>query len=149
MTHLNMKTRISSLGRSTRAFKALAVSLVILFTSQMLPGSENEWKQALPGYQFKFARDHASHPEYKIEWWYYTGNLTAEDGRRFGYQLTFFRIGVDFKPVNPSRWAVRDLFMTHLAVSDIDGKQYHYEERMNRAGVGWAGALNDSYPCLE
>ena len=37
--------------------------------------------------------DHASHPDYRIEWWYYTGNLDATDGRRFGYQLTFFRVG--------------------------------------------------------
>ena len=42
--------------------------------------------------------DHASHPDYKIEWWYYTGNLDATDRRRFGYQLTFFRIGVDPAP---------------------------------------------------
>jgi predicted secreted hydrolase len=46
--------------------------------------------------------DHASHPDYKIEWWYYTGNLDATDGRRFGYQLTFFRIGIDPAPANPS-----------------------------------------------
>src|SRR5262245_2744303 len=85
---------------------------------------QQTWKQALPGYQFQFPRDHASHPEYKIEWWYYTGNVSAEDGRRFGYQVTFFRVGVDARPSNPSRWAVRDLFMTHLAVTDIDGEKY-------------------------
>src|SRR5204862_602310 len=75
-----------------------------------------EWQQALPGFAFEFPRDHASHPEYRLEWWYYTGNVAARDGRRFGYQLTFFRVGVDPAPANPSRWAVRDLFMTHLAV---------------------------------
>ncbi|HCE03229.1 MAG TPA: carotenoid 1,2-hydratase, partial [Acidobacteria bacterium] len=51
------------------------------------------------------------------EWWYYTGNLATADGRRFGYQVTFFRIGVDPAPANPSRWAVRDLHMAHLAVT--------------------------------
>jgi predicted secreted hydrolase len=103
------------------------------------------WKQAAPGRAFAFPADHASHPEYKIEWWYYTGNLTAADGRRFGYQLTFFRIGVDANPKNPSRWAVRDLFMTHLAVTDVDGDAYRFADRVNRAGVGWAGAAVDSY----
>jgi predicted secreted hydrolase len=43
------------------------------------------------GYRFSFPRDHGSHPEFKLEWWYITGHLFAEDGRRFGYQATFFR----------------------------------------------------------
>jgi predicted secreted hydrolase len=105
----------------------------------------NEWRQALPGYSLQFPRDHASHPDYKIEWWYYTGNLAAPDGRRFGYQLTFFRIGVELRPANPSRWAVRDLFMAHLAVTDISGENYRFTERINRQGVGWAGAATDRY----
>ena len=107
--------------------------------------AENVWKQALPGYHFDFSRDHASHPEYKIEWWYYTGNLTAKDGHRFGYQLTFFRVGVDKQPQNPSRWAVRDLYMAHLAVTDIDDQQFKYAEKLNRAGIGWAGAELNVY----
>ena len=85
-------------------------------------GGRSPWKQATAGYTFAFPRDHASHPDYKIEWWYYTGNVKAADGRRFGYQVTFFRVGVDHTPANPSRWAVRDLFMTHLAVSDAAGQ---------------------------
>ncbi|MDX2034946.1 MAG: lipocalin-like domain-containing protein [Blastocatellia bacterium] len=106
---------------------------------------EDHWRRALPPYSFQFNRDHASHPEYKVEWWYYTGNVKAEDGRRFGYQLTFFRVGVDNKPVNPSRWAVRDLFMTHLAVSELDAGRFRNAERINRAGVGWAGAETERY----
>ena len=92
-----------------------------------------------------FPRDHASHPDYKIEWWYYTGNLQTAAGRRFGYQVTFFRVGVDPSPVNPSRWAVRDLYMTHLAVSDPSGNRYRFQERLNRGGPGLAGAETDRY----
>ena len=66
------------------------------------------WREAKAGYRFEFPQDHASHPEFKIEWWYYTGNLQTTAGRRFGYQVTFFRVGVDAAPANPSRWAVRD-----------------------------------------
>ena len=117
----------------------------VLVCSLSLVFAENVWKQALPGYQFDFRRDHVSHPDYKIEWWYYTGNLAARDGHRFGYQLTFFRVGVDKQPNNPSRWAVRDLFMAHLAVTDIDGKKFKYAEKLNRAGVGWAGAETNVY----
>jgi len=103
------------------------------------------WKQAEPGYRYEFPRDHASHSDYGLEWWYYTGNLRASNGHLFGYQLTFFRIGLDFAPENPSRWAVRDLFAAHLAVTDLTRQTFRFEEKMNRAGIGWAGAATDTY----
>ena len=105
--------------------------------------------EATAGYTFAFPRDHASHPDYKIEWWYYTGNVKAADGRRFGYQVTFFRVGVDHAPANPSRWAVRDLFMTHLAVSDRDGPALPLREKLTRGGPGLAGAQDRSLSRLE
>lgn len=103
------------------------------------------WQRAGAGYRFQFPRDHASHPDYKLEWWYYTGNLSAPDARAFGYQITFFRIGVEPTPINPSRWAVRDLFMAHFAVTDIARGGFQFAERLNRAGIGWAGAAVDRY----
>ena len=104
------------------------------------PITSDGWRQAAEGYALEFPRDHGSHPDYRIEWWYYTGNLASEDGRRFGYQVTFFRIGVDPAPDNPSRWAVRDLFMAHLALTDIGAGRQLVAERLDRGGVGWAGA---------
>ena len=106
------------------------------------PGSVTAagWRQAEAGYDLQFPRDHGSHPDYRIEWWYYTGNLAADDGRRFGYQVTFFRAGVDPAPENPSRWAVRDLYMAHLAVTDMSRARHLVAERLDRGGVGWAGA---------
>ena len=50
-------------------------------------------------YAFAFPRDHAAHFGYQTEWWYYTGHVVAQDGRRFGYELTFFRIGL--RPGDP------------------------------------------------
>lgn len=108
-------------------------------------GAPVSWLEASAGYRFAFPRDHASHPAFKLEWWYYTGNLQTPQGRRFGYQVTFFRVGVDPAPANPSRWAVRDLFMTHLAVSDPAGRRYRYDERLSRGGPGLAGAASDRY----
>ena len=97
-----------------------------------------EYAPALPGYQYEFPRDHFNHPSYQTEWWYYTGNLRAKDGHRFGFELTFFRQGVSRVP-NPSPWAVHDLYMAHLALSDISGGHYYATERLNRAGPGIAG----------
>ena len=107
--------------------------------------AQQPWREAAPGYQFAFPRDHASHPDYKIEWWYYTGNLSTASGRRFGYQVTFFRVGVDAAPVNPSRWAIRDIHMAHLAVSDPEGRRYRFDERLSRGGPGLSGAATDTY----
>jgi predicted secreted hydrolase len=98
------------------------------------------WREAAAGYRFEFPRDHASHPDFKLEWWYYTGNVETSSGRRFGYQVTFFRVGVDRTPVNPSAWAVRDLFMAHLAVSDPEGGRYRFDEKLTRGGPGLSGA---------
>ena len=143
MTH-EAKPRIPSPEpRTPMRFHGSSVAAGLILAG--LLWADSAWKQALPGFVFEFPRDHASHPDYKIEWWYYTGNLASNDGKRFGYQLTFFRIGVESSPKNPSRWAVRDLFMTHFAITDINGKQYRFLERMNRAGAGWAGADSNRY----
>ena len=107
------------------------------------PTTPSGWRNAAPDRTLEFPRDHASHPEYRLEWWYYTGNLESDDSRRFGYQVTFFRVGIDPEPSSPSRWAVRDLFMAHLAVTDLDRGRHLVDERLNRVGVGWAGARDD------
>jgi len=135
--------------RSTTAspFLRTAGALVVTcaLVAALLAQTSDGWRQASPGRPLAFPADHSSHPEYKIEWWYYTGNVADAEGHRYGYQLTFFRVGVDPHPANPSRWAVRDLYMTHLAVTDIDGGEFHYADRLNRAGVGWAGADPETY----
>jgi predicted secreted hydrolase len=110
------------------------------------PASEVEpWEKALTIRDFQFPRDHAAHEDFRIEWWYYTGNVIAEDGRKFGYQLTFFRTGTNWQLDNPSRWAVRDLYTAHFAISDQKTKSHVSFQRNNRRGVGWAGAAVDRY----
>lgn len=94
---------------------------------------------AQPGYQYQFPRDHFSHPDYQTEWWYYTGNLRAKDGHRYGFELTFFREG-NTRGTQTSQWALNDIYMAHLALSDISGHHYYATERLNRAGPGIAGA---------
>lgn len=111
----------------------------VLMSSLM---AEDAWQPAVAGYKYEFPRDHGNHPQQKIEWWYYTGHLDTREGRSFGYQLTFFRIGITPKTAIDSPWAVRDLWMTHLAVSDLKTSTYHHDDRLNRAGPGFAGAAN-------
>ena len=106
------------------------------------------WQTAQPGYRYEFPRDYFSHPNYQTEWWYYTGNLRSADGHRYGFELTFFRRAVDVAPEvrasEAAAWVPDQLYLAHLALSDIDGKRFYYSERLNRAGPGLAGiSLND------
>lgn len=106
------------------------------------------FRYAEPGYQFSFPRDHGSHPEFKIEWWYLTGHLWNEDrSRRFGYQATFFRRGVSpesaRKPATPSPFGSSQVYLAHMTLLDVQTKAFVYEERINRDG--WdAGAERET-----
>jgi predicted secreted hydrolase len=100
-----------------------------------------EFAAARPGYRYRFPRDHFAHPEFRTEWWYWTGNLHDAAGRRFGFELTFFRRAVTAEPATPVRpWDIADIYLAHLTLSDIEGRRFHHYERLNRAGPGLAGA---------
>jgi predicted secreted hydrolase len=99
-----------------------------------------QYRMALPGYRYEFPRDYFDHPDFQTEWWYYTGNVKSAEGRRFGFELTFFRQGVSRDPANTAAWDVNDLYLAHLALSDLDGGKFYHAERTNRAGPGIAGA---------
>ncbi|MFQ5739572.1 MAG: lipocalin-like domain-containing protein [Acidobacteriota bacterium] len=100
----------------------------------------SNYRPALPGYTFHFPRDHGNHPEYKLEWWYYTGHLDSAEGAEFGYELTFFRTGMEKKHANASLWSIDDLYPAHFAISDLTGARFHFFEKLNRQGPGIAGA---------
>jgi predicted secreted hydrolase len=130
---------------SRPAVRRSAAALLLLAATGLAAVPSDGWRRATPGRRMMLPADHASHPDYRLEWWYYTGSLDAGDGRRFGYQLTFFRIGIVPEPTTPSVWAVRDLYMAHLAVTDVARQRYVADEKLNRAGVSWAGARSDTY----
>lgn len=128
--------------------KVLGILLVLLLVEPFCFGpaasgspSSRTFSQVRPGYEFEFPRDHFSHEDFRIEWWYFTGNLSHED-RRFGYELTFFRFGFDRESVleNPSVWSPRDLYIAHFALSDIARERFTYSEKSNRSALGRAGA---------
>ncbi|HLZ91974.1 MAG TPA: lipocalin-like domain-containing protein [Candidatus Acidoferrum sp.] len=99
-----------------------------------------QYRDALPGYRYQFPRDHFNHPDFQTEWWYYTGNVKSAAGRRFGFELTFFRQVIDRRSPDTGPWDVRDLYLANLALSDLDGRTFLHAERTNRAGPGIAGA---------
>jgi predicted secreted hydrolase len=109
---------------------------LLLLTATCATGQD--YKIAQPGYTFAFPRDYFNHEDYQTEWWYYTGNVKSADDHRFGFELTFFRQGVS-RAESSDPWFVHDLWMAHMALSDITGQRFYSEERLNRAGPGVAG----------
>lgn len=118
--------------------KSAAAALLVL--SLAVHSGFAQFKPALPDYHYEFPRDYFAHPDFQTEWWYYTGNLRTADHHKFGFELTFFREGVSRDPAKKSVWDVRDIYLAHFAVSDLDGKRFFHTERINRAGPGIAGA---------
>ncbi len=100
------------------------------------------WRAAEPGWKFEWPRDHAVHPDFKTEWWYFTGNVRATDGRRFGYQVTFFRQGVRApgeRAGAKSRFVVDDVKFGHFTITDVGAKQFHFSQQILRGAFGEAG----------
>src|SRR5437868_8652297 len=92
------------------------VRLVLLLA--LLGATQDDgWVPARADYAWSFPRDHWAHPHYKTEWWYVTGNLAdSAAGRHFGYQLTFFRVGVlGRRPADGSDWVSQMMLMGHAA----------------------------------
>jgi predicted secreted hydrolase len=88
--------------------------------------------------------DYGAHDSFRTEWWYFTGNLTAPDGRALGYQLTFFRSALTDsatygRAADADGWRTRQAWMAHFAVSSERGAQFHATERFSRQAIGLAG----------
>jgi predicted secreted hydrolase len=92
---------------------------------------------------FVFPADHASHPDYRSEWWYFTGNLATSSDRHFGFELTFFRFAAappSPQPEQASAWRSDQFWMAHLAVTDSAGRRFFARERLSREALDLAGA---------
>lgn len=104
-------------------------------------GQTAGYARALGPREFRFPADHGAHPEYRNEWWYVTANLEDEQGRRYGLQFTLFRIALAPQaPRRASRWATRQVWMGHFAVTDAAGGLHRAHERYARGALGLAGA---------
>lgn len=102
------------------------------------------YTRALAPLDWNFPANFGAHPDYLTEWWYYTGNLAADDGRRFGFQFTIFRRAITPQAADGGEWRTNQLYMAHFAITDVAGERFYHEERFGRGAAGLAGA--DSAP---
>ncbi|MBM4414023.1 MAG: carotenoid 1,2-hydratase [Chloroflexi bacterium] len=122
---------------------APALQTQLTVAESMNRADTSGFNKAIDPRVFSFPADHGPHDGYAVEWWYFTGNLTASDGRELGYQFTLFRSAIvpptDETPAI-SAWRSEAAFMGHLAVTDVTGQRFFAYERFSREAVGLAGA---------
>ena len=116
---------------------------------QALAGDTTGYARATAPKSIRFPEDHGPHPDYKLEWWYYTGNVKTEEGRRFGYQFTIFRNALAPPDTavrhTESIWRTNQLYFAHFAVSDIQEEEFYAFERFSRGAAGLAGAQSTPF----
>jgi len=106
--------------------------------------ADEAFARAYEPIDFVFPRDHGAHPQYRTEWWYYTGNLTDAAGNQYGYQLTFFRSALTPDlPERTSSLATNQIYMAHFAVTNGAANDHQSFERFSRGAGGLAGATGD------
>lgn len=106
----------------------------------------NGFAHPTPGRVFSFPRDHGSHPEFALEWWYLTGHLWETNGARYGFQATFFRRAAPrtSTPESPTSDAFGDqqLYLAHMALLEASTGRFLHQERLNREGWDAGSSTN-------
>jgi predicted secreted hydrolase len=117
-----------------------------VLSSEVNPATQG-FTAALEPRVFEFPRDHEPHPDFRQEWWYLTGNLDATDGQRFGFELTFFRVGLVAPGAGPagvsstaSAWRTHEIYVAHFAITDVARRRFRFQQRFSRGAPGLAGA---------
>ncbi len=131
-------------------FLALIASFVMATTAvgQGFAGLGDKaegFEKVVPERAIQFPKDFGTHPNFRIEWWYVTANLTAEDGRHFGAQWTLFRQATQPATETPAQnhWSTSEFWMGHAAVTSAE--QHFSAEKIARGGIGQAGAKHEPF----
>ncbi len=98
-----------------------------------------EYLDVTSNYHVKIPQDFLYKRDYRVQWWYFTGHLSDENGREFGYELTFFVVNVQ-KRAYTSRFGVNRVYISHFAVSDIAGSKFHFSDKADAGVYDYAGA---------
>ncbi len=116
--------------------RLITLLLVLSLPTTKLVAQDSGFKIAKPGYVFSFPRDHGSHPDFRTEWWYYTGHLKTASGKDLGFEVTFFRVGLrseDAAAPQKSAWTMRNVSLAHFAITDIGKQKFRFYEKLNRS----------------
>ena len=115
--------------------------------SELLSSEDDSgFEKAIAPRAFVFPADHGPHPGFRNEWWYVTGNLDGDGGRRFGFELTIFRFALAPTLLTAaSSWRSNQVYIAHFAVTDAGRERFYTAERYSRGALGLAGASADPF----
>ncbi len=105
-------------------------------------GESSAFAQADRPRAFVFPAEHQQHADFRSEWWYLTMTLVSEDGREFGAQFTVFRQAMKSVGIAQSRsgdWDLDQVYLGHLAITDVSAGTHAHEERLSRQHPELAG----------
>jgi predicted secreted hydrolase len=114
-------------------------------TLKLAPVEPPAFARATAPREIRLPQDHGPHFEFQTEWWYYTGQLTTQDQRRFGFQLTFFRRGLSPGPPPTAGLATNQVYFAHFAITDVARGRHQSAERVSRGAAGLAGASGEPF----
>lgn len=135
-----------NLYQASEAIDEMSVGKELTVEKVLGVKEDQRFARAMEPREFVFPLDHGPHPQFKTEWWYFTGNLLSENDRRFGYQLTFFRSALTPDPQQrDSAWSTNQIYMAHFALTDAEAERFYYFERFSRDSLGLAGAKADPF----
>ncbi|MDQ3180728.1 MAG: carotenoid 1,2-hydratase [Acidobacteriota bacterium] len=82
-------------------------------------------------------RDLYAHKNAQTEWWYYTGHGETVSGKRFGFELVFFKRRTDLDKFSliPLRLFGNPIYFAHFALTDCNDKKFRYAHR--KSANGW------------
>ncbi|MDD4931842.1 MAG: lipocalin-like domain-containing protein [Methylacidiphilaceae bacterium] len=125
----------------SRIWSALLLLAAVRGVGEARAFAAGGWAFAQSPWAWSFPRDHGNHPDFQIEWWYLTGNLSSPNGAAYGFELTLFRRGLFREaPERESQWKIRDVFFGHFAISELGAKEFFFTERADRGALGEAGS---------
>jgi predicted secreted hydrolase len=123
-----------------------AMKMFFLFSLVLLllvpPSSADDFRSVTEYPRPAFPQDFFYRKDYSIQWWYFTGHLYDRSGREFGYELTFFVVGVQRRTYR-SRFGAENIYISHFAVTDVNKHRYFFAEKVDSGAFGFSGAEAD------
>jgi predicted secreted hydrolase len=113
-----------------KSFGQIATS-VLESIADVVSGEASSLRDGTEHSGVQLPRDLYAHREAQTEWWYYTGHMQTTSGRRFGFELVFFkrRTDLDRFGIVPLRLIANPLYLAHFAVTDESRRRFRYSHR--------------------
>jgi predicted secreted hydrolase len=119
--------------------KALSLFFCVLLLAWPHTAFTQEYQDVTPAHPLKFPDAFYLQKDYRVQWWYFTGHLSDEQGREFGFELTFFVVGVQKKNYR-SEFGTNAIYISHFAVTDVAGKKFYYTDSADAGAFAVSGA---------